>query len=284
MSIITFINKDMKESGQTLSVAAIATLMAIEHNYRILVISTDFNDKTMEDCFFNSIGGIGGKIKNLYSKSLNADIANGLEGLIRMFASNRADKDVIRSYTKPILKDRLDILQPPKTKDFKEYSNISTYFSQIADVANTAYDMVLVDLSNKVSEENTRKLMDISSLVVVGLNQNMKSMINFEMLKKEDEFYRRTNVLILIGKYNLHSKYTAKNIGRFLKEKNVPIVVPYSILFADDCTEGKILDYFLSLQALRSGDTKNLYFCAQVREAVEKIDYLRQAYEFGLNK
>ena len=47
MSIITFLNRDKKESGQSLSVAAIATLMAIEHNYRILIISTDFNDKTL---------------------------------------------------------------------------------------------------------------------------------------------------------------------------------------------------------------------------------------------
>ena len=281
MSIITFLNKDRKESGQSLSVAAIATLMAIEHNYKILVISTDFNDKTLEQCFYDP--NKKENLKNLFSKSLNTNIANGLEGLIRIFASNRADKDTIGSYTKPILKDRLDVLESPKTNDYKEYMNISTYFSQIADVANLAYDIVLVDMSSKIPIENQRKITDLSTLVVVGLNQNQYSLKNFENLKLQDEFYRRKNVILSIGKYNMNSKYTAKNMGRYLKEKNIPLVVPYNILFADHCSEGKILDYFLAIKAYRVGQGKDEYFCTQVRDTIEKIDYLRQEQEFGLN-
>ena len=53
MSIVTFFSEDMKETGQSMSVAAIATAMAIEHNYKILLISTDFLDKTLENCFWN---------------------------------------------------------------------------------------------------------------------------------------------------------------------------------------------------------------------------------------
>ena len=276
MSIITFMNHDMKESGQSLSVAAIATLMAIDHNYRILVISTDFNDKTLEDCFFS--GEAQGKLKNVFAKSMNQDIANGLEGLIRMFASNRADKSIIGSYTKPVLRDRLDILESPKTVDYKEYVNLSVYFSQIADIANSVYD-----LSKKMPLENQKKIIDLSTLVVVSLNQNQKSMQKFEELKMEDEFYRRKNVLLSIGKYNLNSKYTAKNIGRYLKEKNVPIVVPYNILFADNCADGKILDYFLSIQSLGGNQGRNEYFVSQVRDSIKRMDYLRQAQEYGLN-
>lgn len=281
MSIITFMNKDMKESGQSLSVAAIASLMAIEHNYKILVISTDFNDKTLEDCFFNSNGR--GNLKNMFARPLNADISNGLEGLVRMFASNRADKETIKSYTRPVLKDRLDVLQAPKTVDFKEYVNTSVYFSQIADVANGVYDIVFVDLCNKIPEVNQRKVLDMSTLTIVGLNQNQKSMLNFEKLKIEDEFYRRNNVVVAVGKYNMNSKFTAKNIGRYLKEKNVPIVVPYNILFADNCSEGKIIDYLLSMKGLGFGPGKDEYFLEKLRETIEKIDYLRQAQEFGIN-
>lgn len=281
MSIITFLNKDKKESGQSLSVAAIAALMAIEHNYKILVISTDFNDKTLEQCFYDS--NRKENFKNLFSKSLNSNIANGLEGLIRIFASNRADKDTIGSYTKPILKDRLDVLESPKTTDYKEYMNISTYFPQIADVANLAYDIVLIDMSSKIPIDNQRKLIDLSTLIVLGLNQNQYSLQKFENLKLQDEFYRRKNVILSIGKYNMNSKYTAKNIGRYLKEKNIPLVVPYNILFADHCSEGKILDYFLAIKAYKVGQGKDEYFCTQVRETIEKIDYLRQEQEFGLN-
>ncbi len=282
MSIITFVNKSMKETGQTLSIAAIASIMAVEHNYKILIISTDFNDKTMEDCFISLNNKRG--LRGIFTQSLNVDISNGLEGLIRIFASNRVDKDSIKSYTKPILTDRLDILQSPKTTDYKEYCNLSVYFSQIADYANSIYDMVLVDLSNKMPEENQKKVMDLSSLIVVGLNQNQKSLIEFEKVRQADDTYKKKNILLLVGKYNLNSKYTAKNIGRFLKEKNIPVVIPYNILYADSCAEGKIIDYFLSLQILKTVKDKDGFFYDQVKKAVEKIDYLRQAEEYGLNQ
>ena len=52
MSIITFWSNDNIETGQTMSLAATAAYMAIEHNYKILVISTDFNDLSLENCFW----------------------------------------------------------------------------------------------------------------------------------------------------------------------------------------------------------------------------------------
>lgn len=280
MSVITFINRDRKENGQTFSVAAIATCMAIEHNYKILLISTDFDDRSMEECFYKKQNK--GMFSNPFAKQGSMDISSGFEGLIRMFASNRAEPDIIKSYTKPILTDRLDLLLPPKTKDYKEYKNVSVYFSQIADVANHAYDMVLIDLSKDVPLENQKKVMDLSSLVVVSLIQNQNSISAFEMLKNQDEFYRKSNVALAVGKYNNDSKFTAKNIGRYLKEKNIPLVIPYNILFADNCSEGKIIYYFLSIQGLERTDGKDGYFLSELRKTVDKIDYLRQAYEYGL--
>ena len=52
MAIITFKSNEIKETGQTLSVAAVASQMAIEHNYKVLLVSTNFNDKTLEECFW----------------------------------------------------------------------------------------------------------------------------------------------------------------------------------------------------------------------------------------
>ena len=103
MSIITFISEDIKETGQTISISAIATAMAIEHNYKILLVSTEFIDKTLENCFWDS----SNRLTGLFARSNVMDVSNGLEGLIRTFASNRASGDIIRSYTKPVLKDRV---------------------------------------------------------------------------------------------------------------------------------------------------------------------------------
>lgn len=278
MSIITFISEDIKETGQTISISAIATAMAIEHNYKILLFSTEFIDKTLENCFWNS----NNRITGLFTKANVMDVSNGLEGLVRTFASNRASGDIIRSYTKPVLKDRLDILQAPKTVDFKEYINISSYFSQIVEVANQTYDIVLVDLSKKIPKQNKDKVLNISDLVVVNFSQNITSINNFLKLKQNNEFYRKNNVLLNIGRYNPNSKYSNKNVARYLKEKNIPMVVPYNILLSDDCTEGKIIDYFLKVQRLEGYDNKDTYFVKQLRQTVENLEYKIQEKKNGL--
>ncbi len=278
MSIITFISEEMKETGQSISVSAIATAMAIEHNYKILLFSTEFIDKTLENCFWNS----NNRNTGLFAKANVMDVSNGLEGLVRTCASNRASGDTIRSYTKPVLKDRLDILQGPKTVDFKEYMNISNYFSQIIDLANQTYDIVLVDLSKKMPKESKDKILNISDLIVLSLNQNMMSINNFLKLKTTNEFYTKNNVIIMLGKYNPNSKYSNKNVARYLKEKNIPIVVPYNILLADDCSEGKIIDYFLKVQRLVGYDNKDTYFIKQLRQTSNSLEYKMQEKMNGL--
>lgn len=278
MSIITFISEDIKETGQTISISAIATAMAIEHNYRILLFSTEFMDKTLENCFWNS----NNRMTGLFTKANVMDVSNGLEGLVRTFASNRASGDTIRSYTKPVLRDRLDILQAPKTVDFKEYMNVSSYFSQIIDVANGVYDIVLVDLSKKIPKQNRDKVLNISDLVVVNFNQNMTSINRFLKLKQNNEFYRKSNVLLNIGRYNPNSKYSNKNVARYLKEKNIPMVVPYNILLADECSEGKIIDYFLKVQRMEGYDNKDTYFVKQLRNTTQSLEYKMQEKINGL--
>ena len=53
MSIVTFANLSQYETGQTLMAAAVACCLGIEHNYKILLLTTDFNDKTLENSFWN---------------------------------------------------------------------------------------------------------------------------------------------------------------------------------------------------------------------------------------
>ena len=52
MSVITFWNNGKEQTGKTLSIAAITTQMSIEHNYKILVISTGHKDTTLDRCFW----------------------------------------------------------------------------------------------------------------------------------------------------------------------------------------------------------------------------------------
>ena len=48
MAIISFWSGSKKETGQTLAITALATRMAIEHNYRILLIDATFDDGMLD--------------------------------------------------------------------------------------------------------------------------------------------------------------------------------------------------------------------------------------------
>lgn len=278
MSIITFFSEGIKETGQSMSIAVAATAMAIEHNYKILLISTDFMDKTLENCFWN----VNNRKIGLFAKANVMDVSNGLEGLVRTFASNRASTDVIKSYTKPVLNERLDVLPAPKTVNIKDYNNISSYYSQIAEVANGYYDIVFVDLCRKMPKENQEKVLNISDLVVVNLLQNMNSINNFMKLKVNNDFFNKKNVLLMLGKYNPNSKFSNKNVARYLREKNIPMIIPYNILFSDEVGEGKIVDYFLKIQRLQGYDNKDTYFINQVRNTINILEYKMQEKMNGL--
>ena len=259
MSIVTFANKDRKETGQTMAASAIASILAIEHNYKILLISTDFNDKTLENCFFLPTNKL---TNSLFSSGRSTDIAGGFEGLARLFQSNRAEGNTIRSYTKAVLIDRLDILQAPKTKIYDEYKKFTQYYTHILNTANKVYDLVIVDMCNKMPEEEQQKIFDISSLIIMGLTQNLQALQDFAELKTTNPQYRKNNMILGI--------------------EDLPFVVPYNILFADSCSEGKIIDYLLSIQRLNFADGKDGYFYSELKETAERIDFARKQFEYQM--
>ena len=44
MAIVSFWSNGKEETAKTLSIVSIATNMAIEHNYKILLMSTNYNN------------------------------------------------------------------------------------------------------------------------------------------------------------------------------------------------------------------------------------------------
>ena len=51
MSVVTFWDNGKEQSGKSLAIAAISTHMSIEHNYKILIVSTEHKDTTIDRCF-----------------------------------------------------------------------------------------------------------------------------------------------------------------------------------------------------------------------------------------
>ena len=279
MAIVTFCSNEIKETGQTLSLSAVATYMAIEHNYKILVVSTDFNDLSLENCFweYEKIRTSGG-----IKKDQNIGIESGIEGLIKALKSNRTSNEIIKNYSRIVLKDRLDILLTPATKSYQEYTKIAENYVDILQVAKRYYDLVFVDLSKKMPRTETASILKLSDVVVINMTQRLKTIDDFIALREANEFYKRKNIMLLMGRYDRNSKYNTKNVTRYLKEKKTVLAVPYNTLFLEACSEGQIIEFMLRAKNVEDELDANNIFIKEVQSVDESIIFKLQELQMKI--
>lgn len=270
MAVITFCSNEMKETGQTLSMAAIASYMAIEHNYKILMISTGFNDLTLENCFweYNKIRSTGGALKQ---DAGTIGLASGVEGLIKALNTNRTNTEIVRNYSKIVLKDRLDVLLSPTTRSYQEYVEIAKYYTEILQTANKFYDFVFVDLNKRMPPKEVTEILQTSDIIVMNLTQRLRTIDDFIALRENSEFYRRKNIILNIGRYDKFSKYNDKNITKYLREKQQVSVVPYNTLFFEACSEGTVIDFLLKLRSITDDTDRNVMFVKELKNLDNNI-------------
>lgn len=273
MSIVTFWNNGKEQTGKTLSAVAIATYMAIQHNYKILLVSTGHNDKTMDNCFWEEK-----KTKRnfgLFGPNTSAAMENGVEGLSQIVRSNKISPENITNYTKVIFTDRLEILKGYDGDDQEKYDEIKETYVDIINAANQYYDLVLVDLDKEMGDNLVNSILEISNLIVINLSQRLSIINHFIEKREEVPVLKSKKTLILIGRYDKYSKYTVKNISRYMGEKNKVSTIPYNTLFFEACEEAKVPNLFLKLKKLDEED-RNGFFIAEVGRASENIIYRLQ--------
>lgn len=278
MAIITFYSKEKKETGQTLSIASIASEMAIEHNYKILLVATGYKDKSLEDCFW--VSG-----KNAFKPELagkNVGIESGIEGLTKILASNKTSPEIVKNYSRIVLKDRLDVLESPNATEYKDYANIASLYKDVLQVANRYYDLVFVDLSKQMPKEAEDEILKISDIVFVNLTQRLKTFDDFMELRDQDDFYKKTNVMLAIGRYDKFSKYNNKNITRYLKEKKLISVIPYNTLFFEACSEGTVIDFLLKVKNITDESDRNSSFIKEIQAIDNSIIFKLQELQMKM--
>lgn len=275
MAIIAFWSDEKKETGQTLSMVALSTYMAIEHNYRILNVSTSFKDDTLENCYWNmqKEESIVKKIAN--NEETVVGLESGIEGLIKIIKSNKTSPNIVSNYSKVVFNDRLDILCAPKTTTYSEYLEISKMYPEILNVANRSYDLIFVDISKRMDEEQVNRILEISDVIVVNITQKLQIIDKFYMLREENNFFKNNNILLNIGRYDKFSKYNLKNISRYLRMKRGVSAVPYNTLYFESCSEGKVADFFLRLRNADSDD-RNQTFIQEVSNMSKDLIYKLQ--------
>lgn len=280
MAIIAFWSNEEKETAQTMSMVALSTYMAIEHNYRILNVSTNFEDETLENSYWN-LEKMEQLVKTISKDSNQVDIESGVEGLIKIINSNKTSTNIVSNYTKIVFKDRLDVLCSPKTKKYEEYKEIAEYYPTILKTANRNYDFVFVDISKRMPEEQVKQILELSDVIIVNLTQRLKAIDNFMKLREENDFFKKNNMLLNIGRYDKFSKYNIKNISRYMKEKKDVHAVLYNTLFFEACSEGNVAEFFLRLRKLDPED-RNAIFIEEIKRLAKDLIYKLQELQIKL--
>lgn len=272
MSVVTFWNDGREQTGKTLSIAAISTYMAIEHNYRILIISTGYRDDTLNQCFWKEK-----KVKRnfgLFGPNTNEILEEGIVGLAKVVKSNKLSPENITNYTKIIFKDRLEVLQGFKGET-SDYDELEKTYPDIINLANSYYDLVFIDLDNEMNSSIREMILANSDLIVANISQRLTSIDRFMETREKTPILNSKKTLLLIGKYDKFSKYSIKNITRYMGEKNKVSTIPYNTLFFEACEEAKVPDLFLKIRNVDEEDT-NGFFLSEVKRTSENIMYRLQ--------
>lgn len=279
MAVVSFWGNSRKETGQTLSVVAIGTAMAIEHNYKILIISTGFRDDTMQDCFWEK-----NKNSSMYSVTgqKQPGINSGFEGLVKIIQSNRTSSNIIRDYAKVVFKDRLDVLLSPTTDDPRVYNSMTQYYKDLIVLADKEYDLVLIDIDKRMNVNDKKEILRNSNAIMFTLKQSSDSIETAKILRESNPETKSNNIFFLVGKYDFDSKYNTKNITRYLRETREISAVPYNKLFDEAAMEGKVADYFLKYRSMRDQTDKNVKFIAETNRTCENIIYKLQELQMRM--
>lgn len=282
MSIITFVNNIEEQTGKTMSLVAIATHMAIDYNNKILIISTTNKEDKINSCYFEEKQVKKIRLGIFGENRATIDTESGIEGIAKMARSNKLTPEMITNYTKVVFKDRLEIILGAEKRDNideQEEKQIEEEYINLINIASMYYDKIFVDLDNNLSEEIRQKIIDRSDLVIVNTSQNYMSLKKLKENKEQNELLSTPKTLLLVGRYDKYSKYNAKNITRYLEEKNQILTIPYNTLYFEATNEAGVPDLFLKFKKSIDSDDRNAIFIQEVNRATQNIIYRLQELE-----
>ena len=265
MSIVTFVNDNLSQVGKTMSLVAIATNMAIDNNLNILVISTTNKFDAIEPCFWQEKK----KEKNLsiFGKNVNLDTENGVRSLERVVRSNKLTPEVVTNYAKTVFKGRLEFLLGSENV----HNTVQDTYPEIIAKADQYYDIVLVDLDSNIGKEYKDIIMKMANININVINQKMRTISAVNNICNQMEKKDKQKNMIIIAKYDKHSKYNVKNIARYLKLKEPILNIPYNTLFFEAAEEANVASIFLNWKKNLDGDDRNAVFLKEVKECSDKI-------------
>lgn len=268
MAIIAFWSQDKKKTNQTTSMVLSAVQMAIEKNFKILIIDSNFNTKDLSKTIEDNT-----KSERL-KKKLNlgkVDISSGVEGLIQAVSTNRIAPEVVKNFTKPIFNKRLDFLNSLQTDERREYERVLPYYLDILAVADKYYDLVYIDLEKSLDMEITKKILQKSDIIVCCFEQNIEDINKFAKIWGTHELFPKNKTIPLLTREDKFSRYNSDNVARYIGQRigrGICSIV-YNTMVMEKAQEGGLPDFLIQLK-LAGSSHRNQYLI----DTINDLNYL----------
>lgn len=267
MPIVTFWSNSEKSIGQTVSAAITATVTAIEHNYKVLLISADINDRMLEECF-GAQESNRDIVKGIVKKT-QMNLASGIKGLLKLAESNRVSPELIHDYTK-IVFNRLEVLYSP-TIDEKEDDDESTIMEKMKNIiinSSRYYDYVFVDLKKGLKLNQQKDILNMSDVIVLNTDQRIDEIENALTDETIQNMYPK--IIWNICKADGNSKYNSKNLTRKILKKEFIGETDYNTLVSEATQEAGIPELMLRFRTIKEEDS-NSVFLSKIKLLIEQI-------------
>ncbi len=270
MSIITFWNNSRKQVGQTVAISTIATYLASEKNYKVLLMSSDYNDNALENAF--GTVKVNDKIAKKLGRENEIDLANGIEGLIKLSRSNMLNPESIRNYTKIVYTDRLEVLYTPKNVKPQDVDELFDTYKKIINCANRYYDFVFVDLSKGVRNKQTIEILQRSDIVALNIEQGDPNLVKLLEKIEKTKLVDKEKLIVIIDRYDEESKYNIKSVSKVVGKHTPVYSVPYNTQLFEACLESTLPELIIKFRKVEE-KSKIAKLAEEVANASEGIIY-----------
>ncbi len=271
MAKIVFWNQSKNVSGNTHVALAVTTLLSVKYKAKSILLQSNFQSPKMEASFtpYEEL-----KQSGVFD---NTDI--GLGALMKIIVSNKLTPTVIKNYTKPLLKDRLDIMYGVLSKEKEQYKAMLSNLQFIIRKADEIYDLVLVDLTKGTEKQEIINVVKDADVVIHTINQDIINLDDFFNDIEKNPYLAGKEKIFVIGNYDEKSKYNAYNIRKKYRIKDPIYILPQNFGFVDSCNDGRVIDFFWRNENAPKGDY-NGNFIHETSKIVDKLIELSKIKDY----
>lgn len=231
--IVSFWSPVHGQCGQTFNSVSFATYIATNYGIKTLIMHSQQEKNNLETAFYE---------KKTSSDELLFD-ESGIDAIDRLAVTRQLSADNFKDYTKNLITDRLDILVGTSKKSETSYKNMATTMPYILACAKKVYDLVIIDINSGDLFDITRKVLEVSDISVINLNQNLELLKSY--FNKDIYNLEINNKIYLLGNYEKNSIYSKKFISRMFGLDKV-FAVHRNTLAMDFYNKNSIIRYFMT--------------------------------------